>query len=1161
MTFKRDIYTYLMGKDRKLGIRYTTLILFFFLMSSTVLYAQDAKVSISLENASFKQLFESIEKQTKYRFSYRDADVAGKEPISVSAKDQMVSQLLKSVLPVQKLQYSLNGNKIIVTPLQQQLDNSGKKVEISGIVKDDSGEPLIGVSVAVPGISGLGTITDIDGGFSLKQVPENANIQVSYIGYQTQELLAKASQNKTIIMREDTEMLDEVVIVGFGSQKKVNMTGAVTTVSSDVFKDRPVQNATMALQGAVPGLNISRGTGTLDEAPSVNVRGLTTIGKGSSGSPLILIDGMEGDLNMINPQDIENISILKDAAASSIYGSRAPFGVILVTTKNGAKNKFSVNYNNSFRWNTPTRRPHTVDSYRFATYFNDAAVNGKKTGKFTPERMQRIRDYMDGKITTVNIPDPNNPANWADGYDNANANVDWYDEIYDNWSFAQEHTAAVNGGSEKVQMYASLNYLDENGQVKVSRDTYKRYATNLKVTSQITDYLDLNFNMKYSRSDYDRPARIGNVGGLGYMTWPMLPVYDDNGYLFDSPSPILGLREGGRDKTRKDVMTQQLQARIRPLSGWEIVGELNYSINRNRNHWDTQKTYKHNVAGNVIPNADNSAVYEYSYSDDYLNPNVYTTYSREFAGGHNMKVMAGFQSEQKSVNEMSASRDGIMVPGMDVIDITNGTDGNGKPTIPGVGGSRKKWGVVGFFGRLNYDYKGRYLIEANVRHDGSSRFRSDKRWKTFPSVSLGWNIAREAFWGDLEEYASTFKIRASYGLLGNQNTDLWYPTYVTMPVGTSDSGWLINGNKQNTANAPGLISSTLTWETVELYDIGLDADLFKNRLNFTFDWYQRDTRNMVGPAPEMPVILGTAVPTTNNTDLRTRGWEIAIRWRDNLTKDLSYNVAFNLSDDHSTILNYPNETLDLEQYYTGQNVGDIWGYETIGIAKTQEEMDRHLASLPNGGQDPIGTQWEAGDIMYKDLNGDGVINGGGNTLNDHGDKKVIGNNTPRYRFGLNLGASWKGLDVSAFFQGVMKRDYWEGSYNFWGYGDWLWRSTAYEQHMDYFRSSSDHYMGQNLDAYYPRPIEGTDKNHKTQSRYLQNGAYIRLKNIQVGYSLPQTVLNKIHITNLRVFLSGENLWVGSGLSEIFDPEALGKGTSSIGYPLAKTISTGISITL
>lgn len=1148
-------------KDRHLCVRYSILILFFLLISTPVLYAQDAKVNLSLENASIKQIFESIERQTKYRFSYRDADVLGKESITVSVRNEAVSQLLENILPAQKLQYSLNGNKIIVTPLPQVPVSSTQTINISGIVKDISGEPMIGVTITVPGADGLGTVTDFDGNFYLAQVPENANIQISYIGYQTQLVSAKGSKNKVITLYDDTKLLDEVVIVGFGSQKKVNLTGAVATVSSEVFEGRPVQNAVMALQGMVPGLNITKGTGKLDDTPKIEIRGLTTIDDGSKGSPLILIDGMEGNLNMLNPQDIETVSVLKDAAASSIYGSRAPFGVILVTTKSGSKDKLTVNYNNSFRWSTPTKRPHVVDSYRFATYFNDAAYNGKATGHFSEERLQRIRDYMDGKITTVNIPNPNNPAVWADGYDYANANIDWYEEMYDNWNFSQEHTVSVSGGSEKTQIYASMNYLGSDGMIKVSKDTYDRYATNLKVTTQLTNYLDITYNMKYSRSDFDRPARIGEIDKLGYQTWPVLPVYDDNGYLFSSPSPIIYIREGGRDKTRRDLLSQQLKAIVTPLKGWDIIGEINYSINRTRNHWDLQQVYNHNVAGDIIPNADNTEVYEKSYSNDYMNINVFSTYFRELGNGHNMKIMAGFQNENSMNNEFTAKRNGIIVPGMDVINITSGTSGSGQAISPEVSGYRDEWGVIGFFGRLNYDYKERYLFEVNVRHDGSSRFRRDKRWKTFPSVSVGWNLAREAFWGNLAETISNFKIRGSYGVLGNQNTTSLYPTYVTMPVGTANSGWIIDGKKQNTSNAPKLISSTLTWEMIKSLNIGFDADLLNNRLNVSFDIYQRDTEDMVGPAPELPVILGTEVPKTNNTDLRTRGWELNIRWRDNLTRDLSYNVAFNLSDARTKITNYPNENYKLDTYFTGQRVGDIWGYETIGIAKTQEEMDAHLATLPNGGQTPLGSQWEAGDIMYKDLNGDGVINSGSNSLHDRGDLKVIGNNTPRFRFGLNLGAAWKEFDLGLFFQGVMKRDYWEGSWNFWGWQGDLWRSTAYEEHMDYFRNDPNHYLGQNMNSYYPRPVQGSSKNLKTQTRYLQNAAYIRLKNLQLGYTLPRNLSTKIGISGLRVFVSGENLWIGTSLNKIFDPEALGYGNGGIGYPLSKTFSAGISITL
>ena len=1123
-------------------------------------WAQEQKVSVDLKQRPLTELFSTIEKQTPYRFSYRDVVLQGKGNVTISEQNISTREVLANALHPLGLDFELQSEKNIVIFNRTEAKTSrpsGRSKKIKGTITDSSGVPIIGANVMVKGTTN-GTITDLDGNFSL-DVSEGDILEISYIGYLTQTQRIGKESTLAITMEEDSKQLEEVVVVGFGTQKKVNLTGAVSTVDSETFEDRPVQNVAMMLQGVMPGLNITKTDGTMDAAPTINIRGTTTIGEGSSGSPLILIDGMEGDMNMLNPQDIESVSVLKDAAASSIYGSRAPFGVILITTKKGKEGRFTVNYNNSLRWNTPVKRPHTVDSYRFATYFNDAAINAKATGKFTPERMQRIRDYMDGKITTVNIPDPNNPSVWADGYDYANANVDWWDVLFNKWTFSQEHTASMMGGTDKLQAYASVNFLDAGGMMKLSEDTYRRYATNLKLSAQLSKVVSVNYGVRYSRSDYDRPSRMENIGALGYQTWPVLPVYDDKGYFFSSPSPALGIAEGGRDKTNFNIMTQQLALVINPFEGLVINGDVNYSFTSQHNHWDTQKTYNHNVAGDPIPNADNTEVREYSNTYSYMNPNLYATYSHAFESGHNLKVMLGFQSEQYWNNSFEARRNGIMVPGMDVIDITNGTDGSGKITPPTVSGARNEWAVFGFFGRLNYNWKDRYLAEVNLRYDGTSRFRQDQRWKWFPSFSAGWNIAQEDFWADWTDYVNVLKLRASFGTLGNQNTSSWYPTYLTMPVGTANGGWLVNGVKPNTADGPGIISSTMTWETIKTLDFGFDVSALQNRLNLSFGWYRRQTLDMIGPAPELPGILGTAVPKTNNTDLETKGIELTVGWKDQLPNGFAYQVAFNLSDDRTKITNYPNDTYDLNKYYTGQTIGEIWGYETIGIAKTQEEMDNHLASLPNGGQNPLGSQWEAGDIMYKDLNGDGVINDGANTKDDHGDKKIIGNNTPRFRFGLSLAAQWKGFDVSAFFQGTMKRDYWEGSYNFWGYGDWIWRSVAFEQHMDYFRNDPDHLMGENLDAYYPRPVDGTAKNHQTQTRYLQNAAYIRLKNLSVGYTLPTSLSERVGISKFRVFLSGENLWTGTGLSSIFDPEQLGGGTGSIGYPLSKTISAGINV--
>ncbi|WP_298552927.1 TonB-dependent receptor [uncultured Parabacteroides sp.] len=1043
------------------------------------------------------------------------------------------------------------------TNISQQ---SGK---CSGIVEDDFG-PVAGASVIVKGTTN-GIMTDMDGNFTLEGVKKGDIIVISFIGYTTQEIPFTGQSSLRVKLAEDTQKLDEVVVVGFGTQKKVNLTGAVGTVNSEALESRPVQNATQALQGLVPGLQISSSGGALDKTADINIRGTATIGEGSSGGPLILIDGMEGDINTINPQDIENISVLKDAAASSIYGSRAPFGVILVTTKSGKSGKPVINYNNSFRWNDPVKTPNQMDSYTFATYYNDAAINAGQNPHFDAEHLQRIKDYQTGKITS---PIPANGKYWADGYNEGNANTDWYDALYRSWAFSQEHNFSISGGAEKISYYASLNYLDQNGLMKFNEDTYDRYTATGKINMTMTDWAKLSYSTRFTRTDFARPADLTDdlYYNLARQGWPTLPLYDENGYLYSSPSPALGLRDGGRDKTQADNLYQQATLILEPIKNWITHVDFNYRIRSENRHWDAQYTYNHDVDGNPVIYDTGSNVHEDYLKENYMNINAYTEYTYNMDSGHNFKGMVGFQSERMSQTKFGLQRDGIIVPSLPEVDITSGLNYNGGLVTPSVNGSRYRWTTAGFFGRINYDYQGRYLAEVNLRYDGTSRFREDQRWNWFPSFSVGWNIARESFWNDWAEYVGTLKLRGSYGELGNQNTTEWYPTYRVLKVTASGGDWLQNNAKPNIATVPALISSTLGWERVRNWNIGFDFGALNNRLTGSFDYYSRKTLNMVGPAPELPAILGLDVPKTNNTDLKTYGFDLNISWQDRLKNGLGYGVKFILSDAQTEITRYPNPTGTLDKYNAGRKMGEIWGYETIGIAKTQDEMNQHLATLPNGGQNAIGSgsNWGAGDIMYKDLNGDGKIDNGGNKLDDHGDMKVIGNDMPRFQFGLDLNADWKGFDIRAFFQGVMKRDYWQGSAYFWGVGGTgIWHSTGFVEHADYFRAEASNDLAVNTDSYYPRPVFDDSKNTQKQTRYLQNAAYIRLKNVQLGYTLPSTLTNKIYLNKVRFFISGENLWTGTSLANMFDPETVsgGKDKNGNAYPLSKTVSFGLSVTL
>jgi len=1038
-----------------------------------------------------------------------------------------------------------------------------QSIIIRGQVTENS-KPLAGVTIKSIG-SATQTQTDTQGKYTLSATTVTA-LEFTFIGYAKQRFefsqlkeTSKGNYELNVQLNiSEGDVLDEVIVVGFGSQKKTNLTGSVAVVDAKQLENRPVRNAIQALQGLAPGLNISQNSGTMETNPSINIRGTGTIGT-SSSAPLILIDGSEGSLAALNPQDIESVSVLKDAGAASIYGSRAAFGVILVTTKSGKAGRTSVNYNNSFRMNAPTLMPKMMDSYTFAQYFNQAEVNAGGSPHFSTEHLQRILDYQNGTLKNSTIVDPNNKLYWAEGYAYGNDNNDWFDVMYRDRAFAHEHNLSLNGGTEKTTYYLSGNIMKQQGLMAFNTDHYDRYSVAAKINSKVSEIFQVNYNARLVREDYDRPAALTNsfYDDLGRQGWPTLPLYDPNGYLFSSPSPALAMKEGGQDKSSKDYIYQQLQLVLEPIKGWRTTGNFNYRTTTQFRHWDSQRLYNHDVNGDPYLYKNSSNVYEFGLKENYYNINIFSDYDKSW-GDHHFKIMVGGQIEHTAYRNLGVQRDGIIIPDQPVLNLTSGTDINGKPVVPSVSGEYQEWATAGFFGRLNYNYAEKYLLEANLRYDGSSRFRSDSRWGWFPSVSAGWNIAKENFLAESAPFINMLKLRASYGELGNQNTDVWYPTYVTQPTGTANGAWLINNARPNSASAPGLVSALLTWESINTKNLGLDFAFLNSRLSGSFEVFERKTFNMVGPAPQLPNTLGTTVPQTNNTDLKTRGFEATLGWNDRTANGFAYGAKFLLSDYSTTVTRYPNAIGSLSTYREGQKLGEIWGYQTIGIAKSEEQMSQHLATLPNGGQNALGTQWSAGDMMYADLNGDGKIDGGSNTKADPGDRRVIGNSTPRYSFGLNLNADYKNFDFSIFMQGVMKRDYWQGGYYFWGATS-KWWSTGLVDHLDYFRTA-DNPLGENLDAYYARPVFGTAKNQQMQTRFLQNAAYIRIKNIQLGYTLPKETTKRFGVERLRVYVSGENIWTGSSVAGMFDPETIDGGSNGTVYPLTKVWSAGLSVT-
>ncbi len=1022
-----------------------------------------------------------------------------------------------------------------------------------GVVKDATGETIIGASIVVEGTKNA-TVTDIDGKFELPNVSKGSTIVISYVGYESKKIVWNG-RSLDVTLKDDTQLLDDVVVVGYGTQKKVNVTGAVSMVDSEVFKSRPVQNVTQALQGQIPGLTMSVGNtgGELGNEMSISIRGAGTVGSGSSATPLVLIDGMEGDMNALNPNDIESVSVLKDASASSIYGARGAFGVILVTTKSGQAGKTRVNYTGDVRFSSPTRLPDMANSIDFANYFNKALG----WNMFSNETIEKMKRWQAGEFTDPSTPEYYGTIVGTDNryqaYGSAFANTDWFKEMFRSGVPSQEHNVSVSGGSEKLTYMISGNFLGQQGLLRHGDDRYNRYTLNGKISAKLTNWLTLNYTTRWSREDNYAPTYIKQSGGNFYHNiarrWPSNPARTPHGWM--PGMEIIELETGGKWNDQQNNVTNQLQLIFEPIKDLHISLEGNMRRYSESQHYDILPIYAYDANGDSYGVSWNgrsigeSYVREFRRNEDYYSTNVVIDYSKTIKG-HYFKIMGGFNSELYRRNDLYGSGYNLVTGEVPELNLTQANQN--------AWNSKQERAVAGFFGRINYNWKERYMVEANLRYDGSSRFVGDKRWGLFPSFSAGWNIAREKFFEPFTQSIGTLKLRGSWGQLGNNNTDNWYPFYQTLTTGVVNSKWVINGAQQNTAQLPAIVSDVLTWETVESWDVGLDFGLFNNRLTGSIEYYTRYTRDMVGPAPTLPAVLGADAPRVNNADMKSYGWELDISWRDRI-KDFNYGIRFNLADNQDKILTYPNESGDLSTYRNGQMLNEIWGYTTVGIAQTQEEMDAHLANArPN-----FGSSWGAGDIMYADLNGDGEVTNGSNTIGDHGDLTIIGNSTPRYNFGLTLNGEWRGIDFSVFFQGVMKRDYWADQAYFWGaYGD-EWQSTCFVEHLDYW--STD-----NPDAYYPRPIMTSDgalaqQNHQKQTRYLQSAAYMRLKNVQIGYTFPQKWMKKAGISSCRIYVSADNLATFTSLSKIFDPEALNSVNGGTGktYPLQRTYSIGVNL--
>ena len=1062
---------------------------------------------------------------------------------------------------MKKLLFSLTCSLISFTAWAQ--------ITVTGTVFDEYNETVPQAIIRVKGDSKSGVATDINGKFRIVVPNAKSVLTVTYMGYDTQEVSIGAHRTLTITLRPTENLMQETVVVGFGTQKKVNLTGAVKTVGDEVFADRPISNAVQGLQGTIGGLNITNDAGGgLGEEMQINIRGIGSIGEGSNSSPLILIDGMEGDLSTINPSDIESVSVLKDGASASIYGSRAPFGVILVTTKRGSRQGVNVNYTNNFRIQQPVSVPKMVDSYTYALMVNEASQNSGGNPLFGSGILDRILDYQNGNLSYATLPQDS--YNWW-GTDNSFGNTDWYDLYIKKFTTSMENNVTVSGTQKKLDYYVSLGYLSQTGLFRYADEEYNRLSANVKLGYQFNKYVKLTLNSRLINIDNNKPSILNdlfyhNLGRRGPTTAITLPNDE-----YSKESMLPSIINGGRIDQKTHQYYNQANLVIEPIKEWKIHGEVNSRIERNPFTRDFNPVGCHAPNGDwvyfpvfdgmgssysltnndvgwfrVFPAAGDQYNETAKTSINYFGTNIYTDYNLKVKG-HKMTFLIGEQSEyyHRKIDR-------------------NATHYNVEAAVPDVQTMHAfrngEWSSLGFFARVNYNFRDRYMLEVNARADGASRFPRDQRWGYFPSVSAGWNIGEEPFWKKLYDKGLEYlKLRGSYATLGNQNTTSFYPYYQKMEP--KNGSLVTNGTQATTLPMFDAFSTSLTWETIENAGVGLDFAFLNNRLTGSFDWYQRKTKDMVGPANALSALYGTSAPKTNNAELRTRGWEVELGWRDRVGKNFSYSISATLSDYQTVITKYDSPDKNINGWYEGKNYGEIWGYEVIGIAQSDKEMADYLAEHS---QTAIGDRWGGGDLMYRDLNNDGAVNAGSNTLDDHGDLKVIGNSTPRFAYSFTLSAQWKWIDVRAYFQGIGKRDYFFNTATFFGMVAPYQRSL-FTEHLDYFRYAGSELGANYENPYYPR-LRADGNNAQPSDRYLQNASYLRLKNLQVGFNLPKKNPNSKFIKKARLYISGENLLTWTKL-RLFDPEAIKAnvtdydGGAGKTYPQYRTYSMGVEIQL
>ncbi len=1108
-------------------MRITFILLFVCTVGSYAIDAesQTAKVNIARNNTTVKKVITDIEEQTDYLFVYSKKEIPLNEKISINVNDESVASVLKRMFNNTDIVYAIEGNNIM---LMKNIDLQQENKRVSGKVVDENGESITGANVSVKG-STIGTITDIDGNFTLN-IPVNAALSVTYIGYISQEIAVGNRDNITIKMIENTKQLEEVVVVGYGVQKKVNLTGAISSVSGEQLTKRPVTNPVTMLQGQVPGLNITQGLGQPgNESVTMRVRGLGTY-SGAGSNPLVLIDGVSGSMNNLNPNDIESVSVLKDASSAAIYGSRAANGVILITTKTGQEGQFKLSYNVNVGAYSPTRMLDLVtNSADYMRLANEAKLNsGIATAATT---------YTDAMIAAYE--NPTDPAQYP--------SFDWLGYAF-NTAWVQNHSLSLTGGAKGTTYNLSLGYVDQPGTM-MGYD-YKKYNFRLNLKSQLKDWITIGSNIALERGDREQPNQGQDDAFLSFLAQmptytPWLPDrsgYTSRAYTFETGNKnmVAGIKNGVLQNDINYDASAQLWAEVKPFKDltWYTKGAVNYTNNQQKNWKPTVPLYNFHTKA-FMNNLDVGTIGLNVNDNNTLYTNFYTylLYNKTLAADHNFGLQVGYSQEYYRYDILKGYRKTFY---SDLHELDAGTAPDQT-----TGGTAYEWALMSFFGRFNYDYKGRYMFEANARYDGTSRMSKDNRWGLFPSFSAGWRLSEESFIKDLDlTWLNNFKIRGNYGKLGNQNvsvSDQPYP-YQSLMAYTGaypfDNSVLSAGVAQTVA-----ANQNIKWETTTSTDIGVDVTLFKG-LSITYDWYRKNTTDILRTA-QTSALLGLTAPIINSGAMVNYGHEVSVQYagiiKNGPFKEFNYTIGASLDKNNNEAKNFGTEEID--GYYLRRNglpYNSYYLLECIGVFQTEEE----IKNSPKQFSDVV----KPGDLKYKDVSGpngvpDGVV--------DNYDRTVVSGKYEKFGYSFNASASWKGFDFSILFQGIEGRKIFVQD---WGYTPFRQGTPPTKEWL------TDRWTGPGTSNWLPRitwDYTNNSQNRRPSTWFLQDASYLRLKNLTFGYTIPRNITDKFKCEKLRVYFSGDNLFTITDYTGL-DPERAGDGRFAQ-YPQNKIVSFGLNV--